>query len=108
MNKKDWQRLLSRDGGRCLHCGETEAIAPNHRGNRGMGGSKKADVPSNLIVLCSAMNLLIESDIGAKGAALQFGWKISKWDTPFLKPVFDMNTHQWYLLDDNWMRVPVN
>ena len=107
MNKKDWQRLLSRDGGRCLHCGETEAISPNHRANRGMGGSKAADVPSNLIVLCSEMNLLIESDFQARAAALQFGWKLSKWDTPLLKPVFDMNTHQWYLLNDDWTRVQV-
>jgi hypothetical protein len=49
MTKKEFQKYLDRDGG-CVHCGDTETAVPNHRANRGMGGSRERDVPSNVIV----------------------------------------------------------
>lgn len=104
MNRKDWQRLLDRDLGRCVHCGETEAISPNHRGNRGMGGSKALDKPSNLILLCSEMNTLIESSNRYAEQAKSFGWKISKWDTPENVAVFDYLDQKWFYLDNAWNR----
>lgn len=108
MTPKSFQKLLKRDGGRCLHCGETEALAPNHRANRGMGGSKSRDVPSNLVVLCSVMNGLIESDYSAAVIARRCGWKLNTWDDPKKEPVFDRNSGIWYLLDDEFGRVETN
>lgn len=103
MKPKDFARLVDRDG-YCLHCGETEAIAPNHRANRGMGGSKLRDVPSNLVVLCSIFNGLIESDSRAASLANRYGWKLSSWDSPLEVPVYDARTGTWYLLGNDFSR----
>lgn len=101
MKPKDFARLVARDR-YCLHCGATEALAPNHRANRGMGGSKAYDVPSNLVVLCSLFNGLIESDNRAQALAKKFGWKVSKWDNWREIPVFDRISGEWRLLDDDY------
>lgn len=101
MNAKEFARLVARDGG-CLHCGQTEAIAPNHRANRGMGGSKSLDVPSNLVVLCSWLNGAIEADSGLRLMAIRYGWKVSKWDEWRNKPVFHAQSGEWRLLDDRF------
>ncbi len=103
MKPKDFARLVARDG-YCLHCGETDAIAPNHRANRGMGGSKAYDTPSNLVVLCSVMNGLIESDARWADLATRYGWKCSKWSSWRDIPVFDSVSNVWYLLDDDYGR----
>lgn len=93
------EKVIKRDNGACWHCGETEAISIQHRKNRGMGGSSKLDRLDNLIVLCSAMNLAIESDADAAELALRNGWKLASWDD-FSTPVFDIQTELHYLLDD--------
>lgn len=108
MTPKAFQKLLKRDLGRCLHCGEIEALAPNHRANRGMGGSKARDVPSNLVLLCSNLNGLIESDYSASVLARRYGWKLQSWDDPKSVPVFDRISRKWYLLDDEFQRVETN
>lgn len=105
MTPKAFQRLLERDLGRCLHCGETEALSPNHRINRGMGGSKLRDQSSNLVILCSIYNGLIESDKRAHSEAVAFGWKLYSWEDPRDVPVFDRLSGNWYWLDDNFQRV---
>lgn len=102
MNAKQFQRLLARDGGYCLHCGATEALSPNHRANRGMGGSKVRDVPSNLVVLCSLFNGLIESNAQASLVAKEYGWKLNTWQNPLEIPVFDTQKREWHLLDDEY------
>lgn len=101
MNAKQFARLVARDG-YCLHCGETEAIAPNHRVNRGMGGSKLRDNPANLVVLCSLLNGQIEADARWAKVAKDFGWKLSSWDDPATEPVFDTLKGEWHLLDDHY------
>lgn len=101
MKPKDFARLVARDGG-CVHCGETEAVSPNHRANRGMGGSKTADTPSNLVVLCSWLNGAIEADSALRLKALQFGWKVSKWDDWRKKPVYHSVSGEWRLLNDDY------
>lgn len=106
MKANDFRRLMDRDGG-CYHCGEREAVAPNHRANRGMGGSKLLDVPSNLVVLCSRLNGLIESDERYAVQAKSYGWKVSKWDDPASVPVYDFQTREWYLLNDAWHRMVI-
>ena len=104
MLKKEFEKYLKRDGGRCLHCGTTEALAPNHRANRGHGGSKKSEVPSNVVILCSLFNGLIESDAKAAGMAKRFGWKISRYDNPREMPVYDTVTATWWLFNDDFTR----
>ena len=101
MKSKDFQKLLDRDQG-CLHCGEVVAVAPNHRINRGMGGSKRLDVPSNLVVLCSTLNGLIESDSRWARVAREYGWKLEKWQKPSEVKVFSIILGEWVLLDDAW------
>lgn len=99
MKPKDFEKLLERDG-YCLHCGETEAIAPNHRINRGMGGSKKLNNWANLLILCSLLNGQIEADHRWARVATKYGWKLKPWDDPLTAPVFDAITGVWYLLDN--------
>lgn len=92
------ERILKRDNHQCWHCGEVEAISLQHRMNRGMGGSKSLDRTDNLIVLCSSMNTLVESDAAVARQAKEFGWKLSSWDS-FTHPVFNQNELKWYVLD---------
>lgn len=107
MTPKQFAKFLERDGG-CLHCGESEAVSPNHRANRGMGGSKVRDVPSNVIVLCSEMNHLIEHSAHHAAAARSKGWKLWTWQDPLTTPVFDTQKNQWFMLDDNFDRKVIN
>ena len=104
MTPKQFKRLLERDQHRCLHCGETEALAPNHRVNRGMGGSKLRDQPSNYVLICSLLNGQIESDSKAAEMAKRYGWKLSSWENPAEIPVYDTLSGNWFLLDDEFSR----
>ena len=108
VSPKDFYALLARDGGRCLHCGETEALSPNHRANRCMGGSKARDRASNLVVLCSIYNGLIESDKRSRDEAMAFGWKLASWEDPMRVPVMDRMSGKWYWLDDDFRRVELD
>lgn len=106
MTPKQFARYLERDGG-CYHCGDVETAIPQHRVNRGMGGSKKRDHPANIIVLCSLVNGLIESNAEWATKARTFGWKLSPWDDPAWVPVFDAVENKWWLLDDGFDRDPL-
>ena len=87
MKPKEFRKYLDRDGEKCLHCGTTEGLVPQHRRNRGMGGSKERDMPSNIIVMCSAFNERIEQDADAASKAVQYGWKVVGMDIPWLARV---------------------
>lgn len=106
MTPKQFQRFLNRDK-HCLHCGTDTTLIPQHRINRGMGGSKKRDTPSNIIVLCAAFNGLIESDADAAEMARLSGWKLYSWDNPAETPVFDNNLDKWFVLDEKFGRKDV-
>lgn len=105
MNPKQFQKYLDRDS-YCLHCGATEAIAPHHRANRGMGGSKARDVPSNVVVICSQFNGEMESNYAASATARLNGWKLSAWHDPLTQPVYDAVKATWFMLDDDYNRKP--
>lgn len=110
MKLKDFARLIERDGGGCVCCGATEALSPNHRANRGMGGASKnspLNAPSNLVTLCSRMNDLIERDADYARLAVRYGWKLRKWQDPITEPVFDKKTDVWYYLDNSYNRTEV-
>lgn len=111
MKPKDFQRLIDRDGGGCVCCGETEAIAPNHRAGRGFGGASKTsylNLPSNLVTLCSRTNFLIESDADQAERATAYGWKVSRYIDPKTVPVFDAKVGKWFALDDDYQRAPAD
>jgi len=103
MNKKEFQKYLDRDRA-CPHCGTTgPELIPQHRLNRGMGGSAVRNRPSNIIVFCSLGNGLMESNATFAQLARSYGWKLLAWQDPEKTParLFD----GWYLLDDNFRKV---
>ena len=105
MTPKQFQKYLDRDQGRCYHCGTTEALIPHHRSNRGMGGSKLRDVPSNIITICFEFNYLMESDPFQARTAVEKGWKLRAGQDPLRVPVWDAVDGLGYLLQDNFERV---
>ena len=101
MTPKQFKKFLARDGG-CWHCGDTTSVIPHHRVNRGMGGSKGRDEASNIIVMCSNVNGLMESDPIMAQMAREFGWKLESWQDPVSVPVWHVLNQRWYRLDNNW------
>jgi len=103
VDAKRFRKYLDRDGG-CIHCGETEAVAPHHRRNRGIGGSKQRDTASNIVVICSALNGLLESDAFYARKGREWGWKLGPGDDPLLVPVWSDVDGAWFWLDDDYNR----
>lgn len=101
MTRKQFQRYLDRDKG-CVHCGDVETAVPHHRANRGMGGSKVRDVPSNIIAICAHFNGLMESDSVSAAYAKRKGWKLESWESPAETPVYNSNLRAWVLIDDSY------
>jgi hypothetical protein len=105
MNKKEFDKYLRRDKARCYHCGITDdTLVPQHRKGRGMGGSKAAHTPSNIITFCSDYNGRIESNAIARSKAKRLGWSLESWQDPKEFPVFDTASGNWYLLGDDFSR----
>lgn len=105
MTPKQFAKFVARDK-YCLHCGDDgDTLIPQHRINRGMGGSKRLDTASNIIVMCSLFNGLIESSGEAARAARVNGWKLSSWDNPVEVPVYDTVQDCWWVLDDSFNRI---
>jgi hypothetical protein len=105
MNGRQFALYLARD----LHCpcgcvGREDTFVPQHRINRGMGGSRNLDRPANILVMCSTMNGLIESDPKLAEVARRYGWKLSRWQVPEDEPFFDLTTGQWSLIDNLYRR----
>lgn len=105
MTPKQFAKYLERDQGRCYHCGTTETLVPNHRANRGAGGSKERERPSNVVTLCARFNGEIEANAEAAAMARGMGWKLSSWDDPVTVPVFEVMSGIWWLFGDNFERV---
>jgi hypothetical protein len=102
MNKKEFQKYLDRDTA-CPHCGTTgPELVPQHRANRGMGGSKVRDRPSNIIVICSFANGLMESSPHFAALAKSKGWKLLAHEDPLETPACLWDG--WHYLDDNFGR----
>jgi hypothetical protein len=109
MKRKEFDKYLKRDFGRCYHCGNVGPDnIPQHRLNRGMGGSKARDVPSNIITFCSDHNGRIESNYVSAARAKRLGWKLESWQVPSDTPVFCMTTGEWYVLGDDYTRQVYN
>lgn len=105
MNKKAFDKFLARDVC-CSHCGTTDdTLIPQHRANRGMGGSKALDRPSNIIVLCSEANGLLESNSKFAELGRKFGWKLTRGQEPETTPVYMGDG--WWLLDNDYNRTRI-
>lgn len=96
--------VYERDGGRCVHCGETVAIGLQHRVNKGMGGSRNLDLPSNLLTFCNVGNARLESDPEFAERGRQLGWKLSRWDDPTQVRYFDVTDAEWFHLTNTYGR----
>lgn len=102
VTNKEFAKFLARDG-HCYHCGiSDETLVPQHRRNRGMGGSRSRSNASNVVVVCSMVNWLFEASERASMTAQRYGWKLREGQDPQTTPVFDAYEGIWYLLDDNW------
>lgn len=106
MNAREFKAFLDRDQ-HCYHCGTTETLVPQHRANRGMGGSRARNVPSNIIVLCADINGRLESDAKLAQLGKESGWKLETWQDPRTSPVYDATSGEWFALDDYFRRLPV-
>lgn len=105
MNGRQFSLYLARD----LHCvcgcvGREDTLVPQHRINRGMGGSKLLDRPSNVLVMCSYINGMIEADAVTADIAREYGWKLQRWETPEQVPFYDLATRTWNLIDNDYNR----
>jgi hypothetical protein len=87
--------------------GREDTFVPQHRINRGMGGSKALDRPANILVMCAHLNGLIESSAAAAASAREFGWKLERWMSPEDTPFYDNHTGHWYLIDNEFGRTRV-
>jgi phage terminase large subunit GpA-like protein len=103
MNSREFAKYLAIQP-YCPHCGDTETLVPNHRASRGIGSPKSLNRPSNIVVLCSLMNGLIESDAKAAQTARRYGWKLSKYQNPTEQPYFDLVAGKWFLLSDDFTK----
>jgi hypothetical protein len=70
-----------------------------------MGGSREREAPSNVVVLCSALNGLIESSSEWAEIARTNGWKLSASDNPEQSPYYDLQRGRWYLADNLYSRI---
>ena len=105
MTKKEFQKYLDRDKV-CCHCGtDNDTLIPQHRANRGMGGSRSLDRPSNIIVLCSEANLMLESNAKFAEFGRQLGWKLTRDQVPEFTPV--LLADGWWMLDNDFNKTPV-
>ena len=83
-----YRKLFDRDQGCVWHGAGCDPVTlvPQHRGGRGIGGDKSRDKErdrlSNLVVLCSELNGLIETDPELASEARKRGIKISKFIDP--------------------------
>ena len=106
VTEKEFRKYLARDS-HCLHCGlEDDTLVPQHRVNRGAGGSKakRLSNASNIITLCAYFNYLIEASSEAAVTAQHHGWKLSNWQNPLEVTVYDYVSGNWYLLLDDFTR----
>jgi hypothetical protein len=105
MNKKTFQKFIDRDT-RCPHCGkDDDTLVPQHRAGRGIGGSRSLDRPSNIIVMCSEANFLLEANARFAQIGREMGWKLRRDQVPEFTPVYLADG--FWLLDNDFNKTPV-
>lgn len=100
--------MYDRDGDRCCACNEVglrdRDLIPNHRVNRGMGGSTAPWINdlTNLVTACRGCNNRFEDDPAYSYA---MGWKVRYGVNPATVPVC-YGDGSWWLLDLDGSRRP--
>lgn len=96
MSQREFAKFLKRDGS-CAATGEvSDRLVPNHRINRSVGGTND---PTNIVVMDSIINGLLESDATWRRKAIKYGWKLESWQNPAEEPYFHFGLRRWVLPD---------
>lgn len=104
MKPNEFKKYEARDT-HCPHCGiGVPYLVPHHRKNRGMGGSKLLDTPSNILLVCALLNGAMEQQSAVAEDARRFGWKLESWQDPLVVPVYDAITGFLYRLKDDYSK----
>ena len=101
------RRMLERDGYKCVACGTEYDLTPQHRANRGMGGSKRGHGLSNLVTMCKRHNEQLESDPKFAELGRRMGWKVKRNSGPPASEiaVWSFPDWGWFLLADDGSRL---
>ena len=101
------RRMLERDGYKCVACGTEYDLTPQHRANRGMGGSKHGHGLSNLVTMCKRHNEQLESDPKFAELGRRMGWKVKRnsGPPPSEIAVWSFPELAWFLLADDGSRL---
>lgn len=89
--------VYKRDNHRCVACHAADGLTFQHRRATGMGGSKTRPGAVDGLTLCATCNAACESDM--QTVALGYGWKVRRWASPDLVPVYSPHDFQWYRLE---------
>lgn len=104
MKPNEFKKYEARDS-HCPHCGiGVPYLVPHHRKNRGMGGSKVLDTPSNILLVCATLNGAMEQQSEVAEDAKRFGWKLESWQDPAVVPVYDAMSGFLYRLKDDYTK----
>ena len=104
MKPNEFKKFEKRDT-HCPHCGiGVPYLVPHHRKNRGMGGSKLLDNPSNILLVCAFLNGAMEQQSEVAIDAKRFGWRLESWQDPEVVPVYDAITGFLYRLKDDYSK----
>lgn len=104
MKPNEFKKYEARDT-HCPHCGiGVPYLVPHHRKNRGMGGSKLRDNPSNILLVCAELNGAMEQQSEVAEDARRFGWKLESWQDPLVIPIYDAVTGFLYRLKDDYSK----
>lgn len=88
-----------------MHCGATEGLGVQHRAGKGMGGSNRAERPSNGVILCNLLNSALEQDADLAAWAEDHGWKLPRHADTEARPFWDYPSQQWVQPLDDWRRL---
>lgn len=101
------KRMQERDGYKCVACGTEYDLTPQHRANRGMGGSKRGHGLSNLVTMCRHHNEQLESDPKFAELGRRMGWKVKRNSGPPPSDiaVWSFPELAWFLLADDGSRL---
>jgi hypothetical protein len=104
MKPNEFKKYEARDT-HCPHCGVgVPYLVPHHRKNRGMGGSKLLDTPSNILLVCALLNGAMEQQSEVAEDAKRYGWKLESWQDPLVIPIYDAITGFLYRLKDDYSK----
>lgn len=104
MKPNEFKKYEARDT-HCPHCGiGVPYLVPHHRKNRGMGGSKLRDTPSNILLVCALLNGAMEQQSEVAEDARRYGWKLESWQDPLVVPIYDAVTGFLYRLKDDYSK----